>query len=131
MLGRLSDNIFLQRKTSSTDPSGCFISSGRRSFLLFSALAGIVIWLLTFIVLVSFTEISIIFNKLISVLAVLTFWLIRWYRNVNQYILDSKHENRILNRLRVIFKYSITEIFHFIILFSFLMILMVFIEKYF
>jgi hypothetical protein len=128
---RLSSNASPGRKEVSNDPSYSFVVSGKRSFIWFSAAAGLFIWFATFTVLISFTEIAIIYNKLICVLAVLTFWLIRWYRNVNQYIRDSKRENRIFIRLRAIMKYSVIEVFHFMILFSVLMILMIFVEKYF
>jgi hypothetical protein len=103
----------------------------KNRFILFSALAGILIWLATFIVLVSFTEIAIMYNKLICSLAVLTFWLIKWYKSINQYLLESKKENRILIRFQAILKYTVIEVFHFLILISFLLIVVIFIEKYF
>jgi hypothetical protein len=131
MSGRISSNASPGRKEGSDDRSYFFLVSGKRSFVLFSAAAAVFIWFATFTVLISFTELPIIYNKLICVLAVLTFWMIRWYRNINQYIRDSKLENRIFARLRSFVKYSITEIFHFMILFSVLMILMIFVEKYF
>jgi hypothetical protein len=102
----------------------------KRRFILLSALAGIVIWFSTFFILVGFTELPIIFNKLICILAVLTFWLIRWYKGVRQYLIDSKRETRALLRLKAMLKYGISEVFHFIILISVLWIIMIFIEKY-
>jgi hypothetical protein len=103
---------------------------GKNRYILFSALAGIVIWFLTFTILVSFTEISIFFNKLICVLTVLTFWLIRWYKGISQYIHDIKYETRIITRLRAVLKYGMNEVFHFIVLISVLLIIMIFIERF-
>jgi hypothetical protein len=103
----------------------------KNRFILFSATAGIVIWILTYTILVSFTEISFFLNKLICVLIVLTLWLIKWYRETCQYLHDLKHEARILARLKAVWKYSMTEIFHFVVLISVLLVLMIFIEKFF
>jgi hypothetical protein len=131
MVKRLSDNIFSKNEENLNKPPCCFIIQRKNRFILFSAVAGIVIWFATFTVLVSYTDIALIYNKLISILAVLTFWFIKWYRNVRQYLHDSKRENGILIKLRAILKYAITEILHFIILISVLLILMFFTEKYF
>jgi hypothetical protein len=101
---------------------GWYYSRWKKRSILFSALAGVAIWFSTFIILVSFTELPIFFNKLICIIAVLTFWLISWYKRVCLYLHDLKYENRKITRLKAMLKYGITEVFHFIILISVLLL---------
>jgi hypothetical protein len=124
-------NVFPKIGKSSDNQSRYSAITRKNRFIFFSVLPGIVIWFATFIVLISYTNIAILYNKLICILAVLTYWLIRWYMNARQYIYDSKQEYRIFKRFRVVLKYVAGEVFHFIILISVILMLMVFIEKYF
>jgi hypothetical protein len=127
----MAENAFPKIGTGPDNNSGFPVITRKNRFIFFSAISGMMIWFATFIVLVSYTDIAILYNKLICILVVLTFWLIRWQRNVKQYIHDSKRENRIFKRFGAALKYTAGEIFHFIILISVILMLMVFIEKYF
>jgi hypothetical protein len=127
----MGENVFPKIGTGSDNNSGFPVITRKYRFIFFSAISGMAIWFMTFIALVSYTDIAILYNKLICILVVFTFWLIRWHRNVRQYIYESKRENRIFKRIRIALKYTAGEIFHFIILISVILMLMVFIEKYF
>lgn len=131
MFKKISDKVFSGVKEDSDYTSGFLIPQKKSSFVLFSAAAGIVIWFATFTILVCFTGISIICSKLICILAVLTFWLIRRYRKINLYIQESKCENRMLIRLQANLKYVAGEVFHFIILISVLIVLVLYAENLF
>jgi hypothetical protein len=102
----------------------------RNRYFLFSAGAATIIWFMTFIILVSFTAIPVFYNKLICIIIVITIWLIIWYKNVRQYLLDLNSEKRKLTRLRIIMRCVINEAIHFIIMVSVLMVIMLFIGRF-
>lgn len=107
----------------------CSIKRNYR-FILFSAGVGLIIWITTFYTLITYTGIDVIYNKLLSVLAVLTYWFIMWIIRIRQYVNEREKSLPVLIKIRLILKFIFLEIVHFCVLFLALLTILFFIEKY-